>query len=327
MAFSCVPPQVWPFDSASVAWPEGVSVTCGHCSQIFKVVDLPYGCCAERLPEEVSARFLRLGRDAACDAFLQDCLGSGMARRFCKDAAAGYLRKRLSLTDANALTGRGTMFVLSTAQARQLLGKSLLECGGILLDVGAGDGAVTAQLAPLFRSVLATEASVPMQRHLSKRGFTVFGGQSLEGLDKAATDAGIELGPGGTVDCIALLNVLDRCSTPRSLLETLRDRLRPGGRLLLAVVLPFRPFVEEGVGRQQPLEPLPLPPDGSWEESVCLLWELMLRPLGFELDALSRLPYLSDGDVSSPVYALDDAVFVLRRPAEGAVGTASGPAS
>ena len=49
----------------------------------------------------------------------------------------------------------------------------------------------------------------------------------------------------------------------------LRALLRPGrGRLLLAVVLPFRPFVEDGAGRRPPAELLPLPPDASFEASL-----------------------------------------------------------
>merc|ERR1719436_1040070 len=108
-----------------------------------------------------------------------------------------------------------------------------------------------------------------MRRNLRSRGFVALGGQDLSSLEQEASFAGLALGPGGTVDCIALLNVLDRCEAPRSLLAELRRRLRPGtGLLLLAVVLPFRPFVERGARRERPRERLPLPSDGSWEDSV-----------------------------------------------------------
>jgi hypothetical protein len=39
-----------------------------------------------------------------------------------------------------------------------------------LLDVGAGDGTVTAELAPLFGEVLATEVSGPCVRAIRRRG-------------------------------------------------------------------------------------------------------------------------------------------------------------
>lgn len=55
------------------------------------------------------------------------------------------------------------------------------------------------------------------------------------------------------LDGIALLNVLDRCDTPFTLLAQLRAMLRPGsGRLILAVVIPFRPFVEDGKTHRAP---------------------------------------------------------------------------
>lgn len=41
-----------------------------------------------------------------------------------------------------------------------------------LLDVGAGDGTVTAELAPLFGDVLATEVSGPCVRAIRRRGIS-----------------------------------------------------------------------------------------------------------------------------------------------------------
>jgi SAM-dependent methyltransferase len=72
--------------------------------------------------------------------------------------------------------------------------------------------------------------------------------------------------PDGRFDTIVLLNVLDRCSEPLTLLRQLRELLVPGsGRLLLAVVLPFRPFVEDGTRKTPPTERLPLDPNGECE--------------------------------------------------------------
>ena len=43
------------------------------------------------------------------------------------------------------------------------------------------------------------------------------------------------------------------------------------------------------------------------------LWTRVLQPLGFSMVALTRLPYLCEGDLHKEVYWLDDAVMVLRK--------------
>ena len=51
----------------------------------------------------------------------------------------------------------------------------------------------------------------------------------------------------------------------------------------------------------------------------------VFEPLGFRVLALSRVPYLSEGDSVRSVYSLDDAIFVLglstRAAASGAACT------
>lgn len=45
-------------------------------------------------------------------------------------------------------------------------------------------------------------------------------------------------------DMISCLNLIDRCDKPLELLQQIRDSLNPNGLVLLAVVLPFSPYVE-----------------------------------------------------------------------------------
>eukprot|EP00933_Yihiella_yeosuensis_P017234 TRINITY_DN14456_c0_g1_i1.p1 TRINITY_DN14456_c0_g1~~TRINITY_DN14456_c0_g1_i1.p1 ORF type:complete len:386 (-),score=64.90 TRINITY_DN14456_c0_g1_i1:23-1030(-) len=317
---SCCHTDPHPCGDDLFEWKDAL-ISCAHCSDCFPCSDLQYGCNMESLPPDLSQRFVQLGRDATTEKFLRTAFEeAGSMVDLVKSCFAGAFRLcGLSLTSANALTTRGKLFVLSTAQARRLLmrnsDESEQERKGVLLDVGAGCGAVTQQLKPLFAVATATESSWPMQLRLRQNGISVVGGDSLQGLDANMSSSGVDLGPDGKVDCVALLNVLDRCSEPCSLLRQLRLRLRPGsGKLLLAVVLPFRPFVEVGRRKEAPKEKLPLPRDASWELSVHLLWRHVLQPLDFELEVLARVPYLSEGDRINPVYALDDAVFVLRRP-------------
>lgn len=49
-----------------------------------------------------------------------------------------------------------------------------------------------------------------------------------------------------------------------------------------------------------------------WEEQVTHLSNDVFRGAGFEVEAVTRLPYLCEGDLYKDFYVLDDAVFVLR---------------
>jgi SAM-dependent methyltransferase len=299
--------------------PEAV---CVHCGQRFNAAHCIYTVRPASLSADVSAAFVQLQRDDAATGFLLQCAGRTSSARYAQSVAASALRTTLSLTDANGIIGRGGMHCLSEGQALQLLRPGEPQCErGTLLDVGAGDGSVTAHLAPLFQRVFATEVSAPMLRRLRSRpGFGVLDSAdvSREALDAAAQVTDVGPLPADGFDCVALLNVLDRCDAPRTLLLRLRQLMKPvDGRLLLAVVLPFRPFVEEGTQRRPPRESLGLSSTASFEASLDALWRTVLQPLGFRLHAVSRVPYMSDGDEKSPVYVLDDAILVLSMsPAE-----------
>jgi 2-polyprenyl-3-methyl-5-hydroxy-6-metoxy-1,4-benzoquinol methylase len=49
-----------------------------------------------------------------------------------------------------------------------------------------------------------------------------------------------------TFDLVACLNLLDRCDKPLSILHSIKKVLKPGGRVIVAAVLPFKPYVEFG---------------------------------------------------------------------------------
>jgi hypothetical protein len=54
-------------------------------------------------------------------------------------------------------------------------------------------------------------------------------------------------------------------------------------------------------------------PSSAWEYGVKDIYENVLKPSGFEIEKISRVPYVSEGDHLAGAYVLDDAVFVLRR--------------
>ena len=269
-----------------------------------------------QLPSYLHSRVVTLTHDSETEAFLSTC-----QPRWLLDSLGDFLRCCLSLTDVNGLLGRGQMFVLSRAHARALLGESLAAAqaaqGGApvrLLDVGAGDGEVTARLASLAGSVHATEVSTFMARRLRSRGYTVCQGPSIS-KEVLPQD--------GAFDLVCMMNLLDRCDHPLDMLRDAARLARPGtGRILIALVLPYGEFVEEGTVRRGVRGPLPMGGarcrDGATlETSLAAFVERVLLPLGLEVDKLSRLPYLCRGDSKQPFFVLSDAILVLRHAGAG----------
>ncbi|KAH6920421.1 hypothetical protein HPB50_028591 [Hyalomma asiaticum] len=202
------------------------------------------------------------------------------------------------------------MFVFSMSQFLRLLRVESdtlnLPLFGSLLDVGAGDGNVTAAIAPLFGQVDVTEKSPSMRRILSRRGFRVLDAATLKPAD------GGEDGEQQLYDVICCLNVLDRCETPLALLRTLKARLtNRAGKLVLALVLPLSQYVESGKCGAKPLETLHVR-GSTLEQQVQSLYSNVVVPAGFILESWTRLPYLCEGDIEQAYYWLDDVVMVLR---------------
>jgi len=207
------------------------------------------------------------------------------------------------------------------------MNRSKLKGTLTLLDVGAGDGNVTEKLqrTNYFEKIYTTEVSPMMVKNLNARGFNCLQTPSIGREDIKSW--GVDY-----FDCITCLNLLDRCDKPSTLLSQMKNLLKPGkGILIIAVVFPFESFVEIGQDQKDPTEFLdPLlrdvdeecccPTDetdctcGAWpsfEESCQSFVDKILVPTGFKLLCISRVPYLCKGDLKSPYYVLDDAIFVV----------------
>lgn len=268
-------------------------------------VELRYACELERLGE-LAPLFIPSQLDAEGEAFLARTLQRQHTR------AAAWAHRTLTLLlsdfDANAVLGMYPVFLLSTPQALRLLTAARPEgvSGARLLDIGAGSGDVTTRLAPLVEAVESTEASRFMARKLRRRGVPCWHGRVGEGAP------GDPLASGASYDLIALLNVIDRASKPRSLLTHVVRALPAGGLLLLATPLPYEPFFYVGPTTLPPEEKLRVSAE-RWEDATLELWQNELAPLGLTPRALTRLPYLSGGDVQHAAYVLDDVVFVCEK--------------
>ncbi|CAI9537270.1 unnamed protein product [Staurois parvus] len=168
-----------------------------------------------------------------------------------------------------------------------------------LLDLGAGDGEVTKVMSPHFEEIYVTEMSQTMIWQLQKKKYRVL---NIDEWQRT----------GFQYDVISCLNLLDRCHQPVTLLKEMRSVLEPTrGRVILALVLPFHPYVENAGGKwEKPSEIMQV--NGTvWEEQVNSLADVF-EEAGFAVETFTRLPYLCEGDMYNDYYVLDDAVFVLR---------------
>lgn len=216
------------------------------------------------------------------------------------------LRETRSEYDVNGELGMYPVHVLSSAQWARLLDAARVDRPqgrlGSLLDVGSGRGDATTALAAHFQRVTTNETSAPMVERLRSQGYDCLHGD-LVALPRLTE----------RFDAVSLLNVLDRCDQPLTLLATAIAALKPGGLLLVSLVLPYQPFVFDGPRKRPPAQRLPLGlPSEPFEKQCADLVGAVLAPLGVEVAVLSRAPYLSGGDAHAPVYELDAALLVCR---------------
>jgi SAM-dependent methyltransferase len=255
-----------------------------------------YECDLGRLPARLAERFHRAELSSETRAFVDRAIGNRHGRFVA--ALHSMLRGMASDFDVNGLLGTYPMFLGGRRLFEELLAPGP---GARLLDVGAGNGDVTAELAPLFAEIDTTETSWAMARRLRQRGYR------CERRDLAADPPAA-----GSFAVVSCLNVLDRSARPRSLLGHARDLLAPEGRLVIATPLPYSPFVYEGGRTVPPLEKLAIGAE-RWEDALAELCTRELEPLGLAVEAFTRCPYLSGGDPHRSLYVLDDAIVVCRR--------------
>jgi len=271
-------------------------------------VQLRYACALDRLPAALVERFVPLAHDAAAAAFVARSLAAPHGAL--RTTAYGLLRRVLSDYDAYGLLGMFPMHLWSTPQLHALLAAATrvrdYTPRGRLLDVGAGDGGITAHTAPGFDEVLATESSAPLRRRLRRRGYRVLD----HDLGRSPLPAAL------AADVVTCLNVLDRTPYPRTLLTHLRAALRPNGVLIVSLPLPLRPHVQRAGHTADPEEPLPDTGD-TFETGIARLHDALLTPHALTLRAFSRLPYLCHGDTTHTLYALDAAVLLCTADAPG----------
>ncbi|CAH1155318.1 unnamed protein product [Phaedon cochleariae] len=258
-----------------------------------------YKCDLTEMPDTLASKFVQLEVDQDTLDFLDQSerKSDWIPTQIWHTLAKAFLGWFMTQTSINGWLQRGSMFVVSQSQLRNLLRVDDDWRSDELLDLGAGDGEVTAHLAPLFRKVYATEVSGTMRGLLQKRGYELLDVDNWN-LNRK-------------YDVISCLNLIDRCDTPMELLDQISKALKPDGRVLLAVVLPFSAYVESGAPDFKPKQLLPI--NGStFEQQVKSVVDDVLTPANFEVISWSRVPYLCEGDLQQSYYWLDDVIFVLK---------------
>ncbi|XP_077131156.1 protein-L-histidine N-pros-methyltransferase isoform X2 [Ranitomeya variabilis] len=259
-----------------------------------------YLCDKEKLSEELQPIFVQSFLDQGTQTFLNRSIEKSgwLSIQLYHSFMSSVFSMFMSRTSINGLLGRGSMFVFSPEQFQRLLKVGPDWKSHRLLDLGAGDGEVTKVMSPHFEEIYVTEMSQTMIWQLQKKKYRVLN------IDEWQST-------GFQYDVISCLNLLDRCHQPVTLLKEMRSVLEPTrGRVILALVLPFHPYVENGGKWEKPSEIMEVM--GSlWEEQVNSL-AAVFHEAGFVVEAFTRLPYLCEGDMYNDYYVLDDAVFVLR---------------
>ncbi|XP_077290198.1 protein-L-histidine N-pros-methyltransferase [Arctopsyche grandis] len=262
-----------------------------------------YLCNLDAMSDNAKSRFHQLSPDEDTRNFIANSIdkSSWIWTQIWYSLVTNVLSWFMTKTDINGWLGRGSMFVLSLGQLSQLINvaapRHLRPKMEALVDVGAGDGEVTLRWSPLFQQLYATEMSNSMKKLLLSKGFRILDTENWWNQ--------------GDFSVISMLNLLDRCSEPHSMLMTARQALKDDGLLIIALVLPFRPYVEYS-SNHSPSERLPISGE-TFEEQVESFISYARSDVGLETVSWTKVPYLCEGDMNQSYYWLDDAVFIFRK--------------
>jgi len=247
---------------------------------------------------EIRSKFQQFHNDSETDAFItssfeqSDWVFTQLWYNFAKSILSWFYCQ----TDINGMLNRGSMFVFSK---EQFLKMSKLDTNTKLtsmLDLGAGDGRPTQSMSSFFTETYTTEVSAPMRKSLTQRGFKV-----LE-IDNWVKPDGYDL--------VSALNLFDRCDKPLGIISDIHTSLKPGGFFIVALVLPFKPYVES-VPTHKPSEKMDIKGE-KFEAQVESAVEVF-EGLGFSLEGWARVPYLCEGDLNRPLYHLNNALMLYKK--------------
>lgn len=248
--------------------------------------------------KDIADKFIQLEADEETLQFVQDSEDKSdwIFTQLWYNLAKSVMQWMYSQTDINGMLNRGSMFVFSKNQFTTMLKVPDDWKSDCLLDLGAGDGKPTQVMETFFEKIYVTEMSPPMRKLLRGRGFEVMEIDKWQKKD--------------AYDVISCLNLLDRCEEPLTILNDVHEALKSSGRLVVALVLPFRPYVES---RQDHKPTQQMDIVGANLETQVQAAVVAIEAVGFKLESWARVPYLCEGDLSRPIYHLNDALMVFSK--------------
>lgn len=260
----------------------------------------PYSIDRSLLPQKLRDVVMEFSPDAELEDFISDCPAN--PHSFWQFFFAGLLSPFLPAYEIHGLLKMYPMHLLSREQWKLLVPDRLQD--GKLLDIGAGQGFVTEKARELFSSITTTETSRSMTKRLRAENFR-----------SVRKDIALhpELFLKKEFDVISILNVLDRCERPKTLLKNCLEFLKDDGVLIITDPLPLEAHLRNNSIFSKPEETLTTNTNKVWEACLAGFYEHTLQPLGLEPLRISRLPYLYKNTTRHPYVALDDFLIVCRK--------------
>lgn len=257
----------------------------------------------EKYTENLQLKFTQLLSDESTKSFIDwsASRSSSFLLQIFYGISAPLLKMFTTKTATNGILYRGEMFVISQSHFRQLIGEE--NKYDSWLDLGAGDGGALERLGvkDMANHIWTTEICAVMRKRLEWRGFGV---KDVENWDDQ------------TYDVISMLNLLDRAGDPDLFLQKANRVLNSDGILLIAVVLPFNPYVERGGINNKPLKDISEFKSTSKMHSDQLdAFISAVENRGFKLERWSCVPYLCEGDQTTTYYTLRDTILIFRKKA------------
>jgi len=271
----------------------------------FSEVNKYYNVQLEKYSDDLQAKFKKLFLDTETNSFLKWSAdrGNSYLLQIFYAFSAPLLKLVTTKTATNGILYRGEMFVLSKEQFHTLVDEKQEKYEN-WLDLGAGDGGALERLGvkDMASTVWTTEICGVMRKRLEWRGFNI---KDVEKWDNQQYDV------------ISMLNLLDRAGNPDQFIQKAHSVLNPNGILLIAVVLPFNPYVERGGKDNKPLVDI-----SAYQSSSRNHWDQVenfvnaIQRNGFELATWSVAPYLCEGDQTTSYYTLRDTILVFQKKGE-----------